>query len=264
MDNTTDHVPPSYDNEEAPSYEHAPSYDASPSYNAGPSAGNAHALSTDLTLALDPTGMFIKQLPSSAAPPIYTLSTSLLHVDIGSSVHVKRPVSQDGEISSLAVYAIGDRFISPLKSRNRLLQNITVARSSGLLAAAHLREIVWDFYTFVVPKERRNLTASFPAVADAAIIGLNTNPYAQQKHLLRLYSGKWVDENDEVLALDREGGAECEGMPVLSVTKHLDQEMMDLLISAWCVTMWGDVGKRARRLSGSSRRKLSIGKFKLG
>jgi hypothetical protein len=256
MDNTQGHALPSYEQEGAPPYEDAPSYDAVTS------AGKMHVLSTELTLALDPTGMFIKRLPSSDAPPIYTLSTSLLHVNIGSSVHVKRPVPKGGETSSLEVYAIGDRFIAPLQSRKPLLQNITVARSSGLLAAAHLREIVWDFYTFVVPKERQDPKASFPAIADAALIGLNTNPYAVQKHLLRLYGGKWVDEDDEVLALEREGGAECEGMPVLSVTKHLDQEMMDLLVSAWCVTMWGDVGKRARRLSASSGRKLSIGKFK--
>jgi hypothetical protein len=35
-------------------------------------------------------------------------------------------------------------------------------------------------------------------------------------------------------------------MPVLSVTKDLDQEMIDFLVSAWCVTLWRDVGKRAR------------------
>jgi len=56
-----------------------------------------------------------------------------------------------------------------------------------------------------------------------------------------------VSENDEVLALAREGGAYCAGMPLLSVVKYLDQGMMDFLISAWCVTLWGEVGKRARR-----------------
>jgi hypothetical protein len=34
-------------------------------------------------------------------------------------------------------------------------------------------------------------------------------------------------------------------MPVLSVIKKLDQEMMDFLISAWCLTLWRDIGKRA-------------------
>jgi formate dehydrogenase maturation protein FdhE len=66
-----------------------------------------------------------------------------------------------------------------------------------------------------------------------------------QEDLLRFYDGKWVDEKDEVLALAREGGAECGGMPVLSVIKKLDQEMMDFLISAWCVTLWRDIGMRA-------------------
>jgi hypothetical protein len=42
-----------------------------------------------------------------------------------------------------------------------------------------------------------------------------------------------------VVALERDGGAEVGGMPVLSVTKDLDVEMMDFLLSAWCVTMWG-------------------------
>lgn len=67
--------------------------------------------------------------------------------------------------------------------------------------------------------------------------------------MLRFYSGKCIDEDGEVIALEREGGVECKGMPVLSVTKHLGQEMMDFLVSAWCVTIWGEVGKRARRLS---------------
>lgn len=262
MDNTTEHALPSYENEEAPSYEDAPSYDV------GTSAGRMHVPSTGLSLVLDPTGMFIKQLPSSDAPPIYTLSTSLLHVKIGSSVHVKRPVSRGGEISSLAVYAIGDRYISPLQSRQPLMQNIVVARTSGIFALAHLREIVWDFIAFVAPPKRKgedgqNKKESFPPRAIGALSGLGTNPSEVQKHLLRFYSGKWVDEHDEVLALEREGGAECEGMPMLSVTKHLDQEMMDFLVSAWCVTMWNGAGKRARRLRASSGSKLSIGKFKL-
>ncbi|KIM94535.1 hypothetical protein OIDMADRAFT_149269 [Oidiodendron maius Zn] len=34
---------------------------------------------------------------------------------------------------------------------------------------------------------------------------------------------------------------ECEGMPVLSVVKDLGQDMMDFLISAWCVTLEGDI-----------------------
>ncbi len=62
----------------------------------------------------------------------------------------------------------------------------------------------------------------------------------------------------------RGGGAECEGMPVLSMIKDLDQEWMDFLVSAWCVTMWGEVSKRARRLSNSSGGKLHVGKFSLG
>jgi hypothetical protein len=79
-----------------------------------------------------------------------------------------------------------------------------------------------------------------------------------RKNLLQFFQGKWVAydpvEEGEVVALEREGGAECEGMPMLSFTKELDQDMMDFLVSAWCVTLWGEVGKRARRLSKTSRR----------
>jgi hypothetical protein len=48
---------------------------------------------------------------------------------------------------------------------------------------------------------------------------------------------------DEVVALEREAGAEVGGMPVLSVMRELDVEMMDFLVLAWCVTMWVEVGR---------------------
>jgi hypothetical protein len=70
-------------------------------------------------------------------------------------------------------------------------------------------------------------------------------PIGVTRDLLRFSDQKWVNDKDEVLALAREGGAECEGMPVLSVIKDLDQGVMDFLISAWCVTLWGELGKRA-------------------
>jgi len=82
-----------------------------------------------------------------------------------------------------------------------------------------------------------------------------------QKHLLRFYGGKWLDDQEQVIALAREGGEEFEGMPVLSfVSKELDQEMMDFLVAAWCVTMWEEVGKRSREMRKSSGgSKFSIG-----
>jgi len=248
MDNTEERTLPSYEHEEAPSYVEAPSY------NASTEEGNLHAFSIGTTLTLDPTGMFIKELASSDAPPVYSLSKSLLHVNGRSSIHVKRPESKGGETSSLAVYAIGEHFISPLHTRKRELQNVTAARSHGLLVSLHLREIVWDFSTQVPLKKGEGMDevniAAFP-VDPVYMIGNANGPGTVRKSLLQFYRGKWVDDDDKVVALEREGGAECKGMPVLSVTKDLDQEMMDFLVSAWCVTMWGEVGKRAHHLSKS-------------
>ncbi len=102
------------------------------------------------------------------------------------------------------------------------------------------------------------------------MIGTAPGPGTVEKHLLQFYGGRWMDVDDEVVALEREGSAAEGGFPVLSVTKELDQETMDFLVSAWCVTMWGELGKRARQHSKSEggRSKLSrlniIGKFKLG
>lgn len=266
MDDAPDHALPSYERGGgAPSYEHAPSYDAAPRAGSTPAAST----SPGPTLTLDPTGMFIREIPSTDAPPLYTLNNSLLHVGLGSSVQVERSVRQGDQVTSVPVYTIGDRYISPLLSRKAMLQNISVARTSGIFAMAHLREIVWDFLTYVVPAKPQGEGAQakkdyHPPTADGFLIGLTTDTRAVQRHLLRFYGGKCVGEDDEVLALERDGGVECGGMPVLSLTRTLDQEKMDLLVSAWCVTMWGQVGKRARRLSEASGRKLSIGKFKLG
>ena len=104
MDNTIKHALPSYDHEEAPNNEELPSYEA------GPSVGRLDVLSTGPTLAIDPTGMFINELPARDAQPLYSLSTSLLNVNSRSSIHISRPTrSSSGETSSLNVYAIGYR-----------------------------------------------------------------------------------------------------------------------------------------------------------
>jgi hypothetical protein len=267
MDNTTEYALPSYDHEEAPMNEDLPSYEAVPS------VGRLHVLSAGLTLAIDPTGMFIIELYARDAQPLYSLSTSLLNVKIRSSVYISRLTrSSGGETSSLNVYAIGYCFITPLHCHKTMLQDVMVTHTHGLLVTAKLREIMWDFTTNVPQKsangvDRRNTEIDAPqrvvVQAHGSLFG-GPPPGTVQKSLLRYYSGKWVDDDDKVIALAREGGEACEGMPVLSVVKDLDQEMMDFLVSAWCVTMWREVGKRARRLSKSSGRKLSIGNFRLG
>jgi len=265
MDNTIEPALPLYDHKEAPNNE------GLPSYKAGSSVGNV--LSAGPTLVIDPTGMFINELPARDAQPIYSLSTSLLNVNNRSSVHISRPTrSSSGETSSLNVYAIGYCFISPLHNRKMMMQDIMVKRTHSLLATASLKEIVWDFSINIPQKsadsvDGRNTEIGVlqPAIVQSfdSLCG-EAPPGTVQKGLLQYYSGKWVDDNDEVVALVREGGEECEGMPVLSVVKNLDLEMVDFLVSAWCVTMWGEVGKRARHMTKSSGSKLSIGNFKLG
>ena len=103
-------------------------------------------------------------------------------------------------------------------------QDVLVTRTHGLCTTANLNEVEWDFSTYV------------PQKIDVP------KPVAVQAY--GSLFGKWVGYDDEVVALAREGGEECEGMPVLSVVKGLDLEMMDFLVSAWCVAMWGEVGKR--------------------
>jgi hypothetical protein len=85
-------------------------YEEAPAYEAGPSASSETALG--MTLTIDPTGMSVIKLPLSSAPPYYTFSKSLLHVNSFSSVDVSRSALNGGK--SIAVYAIAEEFISPL------------------------------------------------------------------------------------------------------------------------------------------------------
>jgi len=253
-------------------HEEAPNNEELPSYEAGPSVGGLHVTPAGPTLAIDPTGMFINELPARAQP-LYSLSTSLLNVHSRSSVYISRSArSGDGDTSSLDVYAIGYCFITPLHSREMQLQDVMVTRTHGLLTMLNLKEIEWDF-SANVPQETLgsadggNTETDGPQqVVLGAIVSMfgGPPPGMVQKGVLRYYSGKWVDDDDEVVALAREGDEACEGMPALSVVKDLDLEMMDFLVSAWCVTMWGEVGKRARQMSKSSGSKFSIGNFRLG
>lgn len=238
MDKAREAALPSYEPENAPSYEQAPAYDAAP--RQAPTSG--------LNLTIDPTGMFITALPASDAPPLYTVTKTLLHVSSTTSIHVKRADAiQGGEV---AVYAIGQHFISPLHSRKAELQNVTAARSHGLGVWVGLRKVVWDFSTHVAPPKTKNSAVVDPSrfpVDPVYMIGTAPGPGTVVKHLLQFSDGKWEDDNDEVVALEREGGAEVGGMPVLSVMKDLDVEKMDFLVSAWLVTLWEQVGKRAHR-----------------
>ena len=264
--NTQEHALPSYgtDGSPVPAYEHAPLYEAtSNSSNATEPSRSTSAVG--ITLTIDPTGLFIKDLHAAGdAPPIYTLSKTLNHVSSTTSIHVLRAGPKGTDTQPLRVYAIGEHFISPLHTRNKIFQNVTAARSHGFLVTANIREIVWDFSIHVPAKpgdfKAGVNPASFP-VDPVYMIGNAPGPGTVQKHLLQFYHGKWINEDDEVVALEREGGEECAGMPVLNVTKELNPEWMDFLISAWCVTLWGEVGKRWRRLNG---RKFSLGKFHFG
>lgn len=230
--------------------EDVPTYEEAPAYSAGASAKVGNPLGT--TLTLDPTGTSIISLPlDSTAPPLYTLSTSLLHVSSFSSVNISRLNPKTGE--SLAVFSIADRFISPLHPVRPIFKNVTVAHSTGLFAAIGLRKIAWEFITEEPIPWKKGEATHGPGLAKAEndtgvyLITLGGDPIGAPRNILRFFDGKWVDENEEVIAIAREGGEECKGMPVLSVVKELDQGMMDFLMGAWGVTLWGEVEKRARQ-----------------
>jgi hypothetical protein len=225
-----------------------PTYDEVPAYEAGTSSSAGNALGT--TLTIDPTGTSIIELPLGGGPPVYTFSSSLLHVhSLSPGVDVSRPDPHSGE--SIPLYSVAERFIAPLQPVQPLFKNVTAVRSSGLAAAIGLRKIVWDFSTQVpIPVDKSGKIIE-QGIASGDSVGvylmtLGPDGIGVQKDLLRFFDGKWVAEDDEVLAIAREGGAECEGMPVLSVIKKLDQGMMDFLIAAWCVTLWGELHKRTR------------------
>jgi len=77
-----------------------------------------------------------------------------------------------------------------------------------------------------------------------------------QKPLLQYVDAKWisidVNLNGETIAFERERSEESQGMPMLTVIKNLDEDTMDLLVSAWCVRLWGEIGKMARGKRRSS------------
>jgi hypothetical protein len=224
-------------------------YEEAPAYEAGPSASSENALGT--TLTIDPTGMSVITLPLGSAPPYYTFSKSLLHVNSFSSVDVSRPALNGGK--SVAVYAIAEEFISPLHHVRPDFKNVRVTRPTGLFAALGARKIVWSFSVQdPIPLKDGKKIDEQAKVDEGGTTGgylwtVGNGPIGVTRDLLRFFDQKWINDKDEVLALAREGSAECEGMPVLSVIKELDQGMMDFLISAWCVTLWGELGKRAHR-----------------
>jgi hypothetical protein len=62
MDNTMEHALPLHDHKETPNNKGLPSHEA------GPSVGSLHVLSAGQTLVIDPTGMFINELPAKGCP----------------------------------------------------------------------------------------------------------------------------------------------------------------------------------------------------
>jgi hypothetical protein len=224
-------------------------YEEAPAYEAGTSTSSGNALGT--TLTIDPTGMSVIKLPLGSAPPYYTFSKSLLHVNSFSSVDVSRAALDGGK--SLALYAIAEEFISSLHHHVRPdFKNVAVSRSTGMFAAIGVRKVVWSFSVQdpIPLKEGKKIDGQVKAGEGSKTTGgylwtVGNGPIGVTRDLLQFSEQKWVNDHNEVVALAREGGAECEGMPVLSMTKDLDQETMDFLISAWCVTLWGELGKRA-------------------
>lgn len=245
------------DNNSLPAY----GQDDAPAYDSSSGAGRPDATFAPIVLALDPTGLYIKDLSAKDSPPLYALNASLLNVTMGSSIHLRRLQSTGGDNSYVPMYAIGDHYMSPLHTRKKIFQEILVARSHGLFVWARLREVVWDFSTRIPLKKGEGMDGlraggSVGPTDPVYLIGIGNGPGTVRKNLLQFYRGRWVSfetsDEGETVALEREGGAECEGMPVLSLTKDLEPETRDFLIAAWCVTLWGEVGKRARRLSKSS------------
>jgi len=175
---------------------------------------------------------------------------------------VKRISTKGDEVT---VYAIGEHYIAPMHCRKQDLQTLTAARSHGpgFLFWTGLRKIVWDFSIHVRAPGNQIVDPSKFPVDPVYMIGTAPGPGVVQKHLFQFCEGQWVDEADEVVAIERVGGAEMGGMPVLSLMKDFDVDMMDLLVSAWCVTLWGELSKRARRHSATSARQRSIRKLSL-
>lgn len=218
-----------------------PSYEDAPSYSVGTSSSARNALGT--TVTIDPTGMSVISLPLGSGAPLYTFSSSLNHVhSLSPGIDISRPDEHSAE--SLRIYSVAERFIEPLHPVKPSFKYVTAVRSTGLAAALGLRKTVWDFYTVApIPKEAGGRTnpqhLSSGETAGDFLVTLGSDGIGMQKDLLRFFDGRWVTEDDEVIALAREGGVECEGMPVLSVVKELDQMTLDFLVAAWCVTLWG-------------------------
>lgn len=227
-----------------------PPYNRDDLLASNPTAGAGHPAAGGMNITLDPTGMVVKKLPASDSTPLYYLNKTLLHVNTGTSIHVKRAEGGAGEDSSLEVWALGEHYMAPLHTHKKLLRDILVARSHGLLVWAHIRKIAWDFSTRVPLKEGEGMHG-VDVGGVVHQIGASPGPGTKRKNLLQMFDAQWVcyepNEDGEVIALEREGGAECANMPVLSIQKELDQDMLDFLVSAWLVTLWGEVGARVHR-----------------
>lgn len=230
-----------------PSYEDAPAYE-------GLARAPSYQESIQTTLAIDPTGKFIQPISKvkTDLPALYSLTSSLLKVNTRSSIQVKRLQSnypsstEPDETRSITVYGIGELYIGALHSRKPLLQNIIVARSHGILAATRPQERVWHFVNNAPNQSGDGMDAVRSRASDG-LIG------AWGQHLLKATGGEWISymQNDggEVVAIESRGCKESVGMPMLSLVKGLDKESMDLLVSAWCVKMWGHVNKTPSRLN---------------
>lgn len=218
------------------------------------------AIHSQMTLTFDPTATSIKPLAAEEVecPVFYSLTSSLLRVKMGSAIQVQRVESRspgpDGNprTKNHSVYAIGDRFMNPLSSRRLKLQGIQVARSHGLFVSTKLRKLVWEFSTEVKPRQGDvvndvRMKGPVGTVDPVYSIGTGVGVGTIKKPLLQFFDSKWVsfdaEFESETIAFEREGTEESQSMPTLSVVKNLDEEMMDLLVSAWCVRLWGDLPK---------------------
>lgn len=244
-------------NTRLPRYEDAHSSHA-PNVAGPPDYGKEYSA---MTLTFDPSGLSIEPLPTEHpnVPVHYTLTSSMLEVNLRTAIQVKRILpsheekgteSNNGEPSSVAVYVVGDTYMKPLHTRNPKLQKIMVERSTGLFVAAGVKKQAYEF-CISVPVENLDVRKSVDPIV---VLGASDTPTVIRRHLIQYYDSKWLHypENvtdGEIIAFEREGNEQSKGMPMLNIVKSLNEEMMDFLVSAWCVKLWqqGDKIKHSRR-----------------